>query len=275
MPETGDEKFFTPSVTAFIIMFVFIAVYAAYVWYMGRNTVPVPPYMIGFRDVPVPGGDKPSKGIMQGALEASEFFENPPGSNKKEEKAKSTGPITEGFYGGAARGAGTPDCLRTSSEAAALVALFKNDGRDSYRELNTLMGKLACFKKDLLSPSYMVDATRGQEFVTMHDIEPVAETTGRCFAKTISPRDLELSLDKWAQRGELLVKRLSASQMVSPAEADKAEELFRVVVRDVKDVARSSCLSGEPTIAGKPGPRDPHPYEMPSLKDLGTYCGFY
>jgi hypothetical protein len=275
MAETGDETFFTPSVTAFIIMFIFIAVYAAYVWYMGRNTVPIPSYMIGFRDVPVPGGDKPSKGIMQGALEASEFFENPPGSNKKEEKAKSTGPITEGFYGGAARGAGTPDCLRTSSEAAALVALFKNDGRDSYRELNTLMGKLACFKKDLLSPSYMVDATRGQEFVTMHDIEPVAETTGRCFAKTISPRDLELSLDKWSQRGELLVKRLSASQMVSPAEADKADELFRIVVRDVRDVARSSCLSGEPTIAGKPGPRDPHPYEMPSLKDLGTYYGFY
>jgi hypothetical protein len=275
MAETGDETFFTPSVTAFIIMFIFIAVYAAYVWYMGRNTVPIPSYMIGFRDVPVPGGDKPSKGIMQGALEASEFFENPPGSNKKEEKAKSTGPITEGFYGGAARGAGTPDCLRTSSEAAALVALFKNDGRDSYRELNTLMGKLACFKKDLLSPSYMVDATRGQEFVTMHDIEPVAETTGRCFAKTISPRDLELSLDKWSHRGELLVKRLSASQMVSPAEADKAEELFRIVVRDLRDVARSSCLSGEPTIAGKPGPRDPHPYEMPSLKDLGTYYGFY
>ena len=273
MAESGDEKFFTPSVTAFIMMFVFIAVYAAYVWYMGRNTVPVPSYMIGFRDVPVPGGD--AKGIMHDALEASEFFENPPGINKEEEKAKSTGPIAEGFYGGAARGAGSPDCLRTSSEAAALVALFKNDGRDSYRELNTLMGKLACFKKDLLSPSYMVDATRGQEFVTMHDIEPVAETTGRCFAKTISPRDLELSLDKWTQRGELLVKRLSASQMVSPAEADKAEELFRVVVRDVKDVARSSCLSGEPTIAGKPGPRDPHPYEMPSLKDLGTYCGFY
>jgi hypothetical protein len=273
MAETGDEVFFTPSVTAFILMFVFIAIYAAYVWYMGRNTVPVPSYMIGFRDVPVPGGD--AKGIMQGALEASEFFENPPGSNKEEEKAKATGSIAEGFYGGAARGTGSPDCLRTSSEAAALVALFKNDGRDSYRELNTLMGKLACFKKDLLSPSYIVDATRGQEFVTMHDIEPVAETTGRCFAKTISSRDLELSLDKWTQRGELLIKRLSASQMVGPAEADKAEELFRVVVRDVKDVARSSCLSGEPSIAGKPGPREPHPYEVPNLKDLGTYSGFY
>ena len=106
MADSSDETFFTPSVTAFIIMFVFIAVYAAYVWYMGRNTVPVPSYMIGFRDVPVPGGDKPAKGIMQDALEASEFFENPPGLNKEEEKAKATGPIAEGFYGGAARGAG-------------------------------------------------------------------------------------------------------------------------------------------------------------------------
>ena len=170
MADNGDEVFFTPSVTAFILMFVLIAVYSAYVWYMGRNTVPATSYMIGFRDVPVPGGD--AKGIMQGALEASEFFENPPGSNKEEEKAKATGPIAEGFYGGAARGAGSPDCLRTSSEAAALVALFKNDGRDSYRELNTLMGKLACFKKDLMSPSYMVDATRGQEFVTCTTLSP-------------------------------------------------------------------------------------------------------
>jgi hypothetical protein len=256
-------------------MFVFVALYAAYIWYKKRNTIPVPSYIVGFEDVPVP--DAAGPGVVQGALEASKFFENPAGSEeakKEEKKVLSTG-ATEGFYGGAARGTGTPDCLRTSSEAAALMATFRDDGRDSYRELNKLMGKLACFKKDLLSPSYMVDATRGQEFMTMHDIEPVAETTGRCFAKTISPRDLELALDKWTQRGELLVKRVCASQKIAPEKADKAEELFRVVIRYVRDVARTSCLSGEPTIAGKPGPRDPHPYETPSLKDLGTYGGFY
>ena len=275
MDKLAQPDFFTPPVAAVVFMFVFVAMYAAYIWYKKRNTIPVPSYMVGFEDMPVP--DAAGPGVVQGALEASNFFENPAGSaeaKKEEKKVLATG-ATEGFFGGAARGTGTPDCLHASSEAGALMATFRDDGRDSYRELNKLMGKLSCFKKDLLSPSFMVDATRGQEFVTMHDIEPVAETTGRCFAKTISPRDLELALDKWAQRGELLVKRLCASQKVAPQKADKAEELFRVVIRDVRDVARSSCLSGEPTIAGKPGPRDPHPYEMPALKDLGTYGGFY
>jgi hypothetical protein len=91
----------------------------------------------------------------------------------------------------------------------------------------------------------------------------------------MSPRDLELSFDKWTQRGELLVKRLCASQQLSPLDVDTAEDLFRKVVADVKDIARSICISGEPIIAGKPGPRDPHPYEEPGSEELGEYSGYY
>lgn len=273
---------YTPMAMAITLIIVGVAVYTAYRWYFGSNTVPVPSYLVGFKDVPMP----PSRaGVKQNASEANEFFMNPPGMAKEKEAKDETQvnkpminslEVKEGFYGGVARGAGSPDCLRSSSEGAALIAMYKcNDTVQDYHELKQIVGKLSCFKKDLVSPSYIVDATRSQEFVTMHDIEPIAETTGRCFAKTVSPRDIELSFDKWTHRGELLLRRLAASQRQAACDVDKAQNLFRAVVRDVKDIARGACFVGEPTIAGKPGPRDPHPYENPDLEELGPYSGYY
>jgi hypothetical protein len=185
----------------------------------------------------------------------------------------------EGFYGGAARGAGIPDCLRSSAEGAELISMFHGkaleEGSKDLRELTQIVSKLSCLKKDLVSPAHIVEATRYQQFVTTHDIEPVAEVTGRCFAKVIPPRDLELIFDKWTERGDMLVRRLCTSYGLTSGQYDKADMLFKKVLRDVKDIARGACLQGEPSIAGKPGPRDPHPYEKPSLVELGTYTGYY
>jgi hypothetical protein len=200
--------------------------------------------------------------------------------NKENPKAIPPTNVSEGFGGAAHLAPGAPDCSRTSAEGAALIAMFNKpsrtgDGSDDLRELITLVGKLSCFKKDLVSPSHIVDATRRQEFVTAHDIEPIAETTGRCFAKTISPRDLQLSFDKWMTRGEELVARNCTSFGLTSKDYDKAQTLFQKLLRDVADIARGSCLAGEPSIAGKPGPRDPHPYADPSLAEFGEYKGYY
>jgi len=191
----------------------------------------------------------------------------------------------EGFFGGVAKGSGSPDCSRSSLEGAQLIAFFQDiadnqestveQGSEDLRELTQIVGKLSCFKKDLVSPAYIVNMTRSQQFVTMHDIEPIAETTGRCFSKTISPRDLEIAFDKWSARGELLIRRLCTAYRLQTKDVNTAEELFRALIRDIKDIARSSCLQGEPTIAGKPGPRDPHPYQSPGLIELGEYSGYY
>ncbi len=182
----------------------------------------------------------------------------------------------EGF-GGAANETGVPDCLRTSSEAAKLAGIFQSAGydNDNYREFVELLGKLACFKKDLLSPSNIVDATRRQPFSTTHDMEPLPETTARCYAKTISARDLELSFDKWYSRGKTLINRLASICRINTKEQEEAKNLFEALIRDVKDIARGSCLQGIPVVGGKPGPRDAHPYEDPSLQDLGEYKGYY
>jgi hypothetical protein len=245
-----------PSTMAIVLMVVAFGIWVAYTWYYGGATVPLPSYAIGFRN---------------------EGFKVPEFEKEEEFRDRKAGGV-EGF-GGVANGAGSPSCLRSSSEGAKLVNMFKDknplfeEGPDALRELTVLVGKLSCFKKDLVSPSYIVNATRMQPYSTSHDIEPIAETTARCFAKTISPRDLGLSLDKWNSRGELLVKKLCTSYSLKSDEVSEAQALFRSLVRDVSDIARSSCLAGEPSIAGKPGPRDAHPYEKET--DFGTYTGYY
>ena len=288
------RTFFSPSGIAIAILIVLLCIYAAYTWYSGQPTVPAPTYISGFTGSQDASGNQ-KRGVYKDALYADEWFANPPGAEvAKEAKAAATARdianltkasmTTEAFYGGVAVGAGSPDCLRSSSEGSALIAMFSNrkmavddDDNNSadLRELTQIVSKLSCFKKDLVSPSYIVEATRYQQFVTMHDIEPIAETTGRCFAKTISPRDLELAFDKWTSRGDTLVRRLCAAEQLSAEEVKTAQGLFNAVIRDVKDIARGACLQGEPMIAGKPGPRDPHPFEDPDLTDLGTYTGYY
>ncbi len=287
--------------------------YVAYIWFKGRYTVPVPAYISGFANPPGMAAraeeDKKKVSPSEEVKIVNEYFTNAPGTPVKDKTANPLGfaqfnpeghalgvtepsqvamdplakvPKVEGFYGGAARGTGSPDCLRSSAEGAELIGMFTGRGESTVeegdadlRELTQIVGKLSCFKKDLVSPSYIVEATRYQQFVTMHDIEPIAETTGRCFAKTISPRDLEIAFDKWNSRGELLIRRLCTAYMLKPEEVEKAEKLFAYVVRDVKDIARGACLSGEPMIAGKPGPRDPHPFEDPDYAELGEYSGYY
>ena len=187
----------------------------------------------------------------------------------------------EGFYGGVARGAGVPDCLRTSVEGARLHALFASksnsveEGPADFKELTLLLSQLSCFKKDLMGAAKQVEATRYQPFDTQLDMEPIAETTARCFAKTIPPRDLELAFEKWSKRGIFLITRLCTSANLTESEVKEAENLFQTFVADVKDVAQDACLTGTPTILAEAqaSPRDAKAY------DPGTsgreYFGLY
>ena len=287
-----------PSTMAVVIIILFIVLWVAYTWYYGGVTVPLPSYAVGFQ-----GSENPEESEEEKKPEGSEGFLGgrftTGNSNKypRDMKHKSKGVkqgndaassgfprLMQGFtsegFGGAAHGAGSPSCLRTSAESAQLIDMFTDkvprfeEGPDSLRELTILMGKLACFKKDLVSPSFIVNATKNQPYTTTHDIEPISETTGRCFSKTISPRDLSISLDKWNERGETLVKKLCTAYSLNEKEVESAQGLFRHVIRDVSDIARGSCLQGEPMIAGKPGPRDAHPYEKPN-DSYGEFQGYY
>ena len=186
---------------------------------------------------------------------------------------------SEGFDGPAK--VGIPDCLQESSYAANLYEILSSkpqttdEGPDDLREFTLILSKTSCLKKDLLSQSGFVEATRYQVYSTAHDVEPVAETTARCLAKTIPERDLDISLDKWNTRGKLLLKRLCTSVKLNDAELNDVNTLFKKHMDDVIDVAKSMCLKGDVEIAGTPGPRDVTGYSPPTLDELREYKGYY
>ena len=154
----------------------------------------------------------------------------------------------EGFYGGVAKGSGAPDCLRASAEAGQLHELFAEkvsnteEGPADFREFDMLLSRICCFKKDLLSVAQQVEATRYQPFSTELDLEPIAETTARCFAKTSPPKDIELLIDKWERRGHFLIVRLCTSANLTEGKVLLAEQTFTDLLKDVKNIAVSKCL---------------------------------
>jgi hypothetical protein len=179
----------------------------------------------------------------------------------------------EGFYGGVARGAGTPDSLRNLPESSQLLErLAKAQGTSEYDELELILSKLASLKKDLLSPSGVVDATRYQAFDTTHDRAAVAEVCAMCMTQTIAPRDLDISFATWRDRGALLIRRLSTQVSLSDAQTDQALKLFSVCWEDVYQIAQQKCLKtvGEQGHGSGKG-SDVGSYEPPSLKGLRSY----
>ena len=190
--------------------------------------------------------------------------------------------MSEGFAGPAK--VGIPDCLQESSNAAKVYSMIASkkqvieegsDGKDDLREFALILSKTTCLKKDLLSQSGFVEATRYKVYSTAHDVEPVAETTARCLAKTIPERDLDISLEKWSTRGNLLLKRLCSSTELSDEEIKKADSLFKKHMDDVIDITKSMCLKGPVEIAGTSGPRDVSGYKPPELEKLREYTGYY
>jgi hypothetical protein len=186
----------------------------------------------------------------------------------------------EGFAG-PAWGAGTPSCIRTSSLGAQVYEMLStkisstSEGPEDFREFSILLGKLSCFKRDLLSPGKLIEATKQQPFRTAQDLEPIAETTARCFAKTIPKRDLQLSFDKWNERGTMLLKRLCTSLKLSERERTDVLNLFSLFIKDIESVAVEECLKGAATIGGQAGPRMIGGFERAGLYNLREYKGYY
>jgi len=54
-----------------------------------------------------------------------------------------------------------------------------------------------------------------------------------------------------------------------------AEQTFADLLKDVKEIAVSKCLKGEPTIDAVASPREATAFSPPGIKDLGIYKGYY
>lgn len=187
-------------------------------------------------------------------------------------------PYLEGFAG-PVNGVSEITCGGKSAEAVKLYSMFsgKNSstetGSDDLLELKVLLGKLSCMKQDLLAPGSLVNATKNSPYVTSQDIEPVSETVARCFAKTVPKRDLEISIDKWAKRGDMLVRRLCTSYDLD--DAKEARSLFSGLIADITDILMTTCLKGPVTIAGEDGPRMVQGREAATTMNMGEYKGYY
>jgi len=193
---------------------------------------------------------------------------------------------TEPFFGGVARGSGHPDCLRTLPEGSEILDMLSSgvkanssltEGQSDYSELELILSKMACLKKDLLSPSGMVDSTRYQAFETAHDRMNVAEVCGMCLNQTIASRDLDIVFATWRDRGRVLLRKLCTEAQLNELHSTKTEALFKAAWDDVYNIATSKCLktdfskqNGGSTRGGDVGA-----YEPDSLKVNRTYDNLY
>jgi len=190
--------------------------------------------------------------------------------------------IEEGFYGGAISGTSGLPCGRVSVEAEQLYAMFSSqsmtvgeEGNTDLRDLRDLLSKLTCFKADLMSPGQTVTAVKELGFATHMDIQPVADLTGRCFAKLVPERDLSIQFEKWRDFGLDMIRRLCTASSMSELKASQAERLFFLVWNDVMNVAQGACIKGPPEGMFKTGPYDPVANTPDSIKELRPYDGLY
>ena len=180
----------------------------------------------------------------------------------------------EGFAG-VARGAGHPDCLRTLPEASQLLDILHgvdmpsglSDASADYKELELILSKMACLKKDLMAPGTQVDSTRYQAFETAHDRVAVAELCGLCLSKNISSRDLDISFATWRDRGNDLLRRLCTAANLKDGELKTAEMLFKKAHEDVYSIATSRCLKGDNAVDDG----EASAYDAPAAQELGPY----
>jgi hypothetical protein len=189
--------------------------------------------------------------------------------------------VDEGFYGGVARGSGHPDCLRTLPEGSEILNMIVkgveanksiSEGSPDYKELELILSKLGCLKKDLMSPSGIVEATRYQAFETAHDRVNVAEVTAMCLNQSISSRDLDIIFATWRDRGRVLLRKLCTEANLKEKQVMDVEKLFKKAWDDVYEISKSRCLKTDfsKQNGGSTG-GDVSGYEPEHLKDMRSY----
>jgi hypothetical protein len=193
-----------------------------------------------------------------------------------------TRPIQQGFYGGAISGSSSFPCSRMSSEAEELLSMFSGrslsageEGKVDLISLRELLSKMCCMKQDLMSPAQTLTAAKELGFATHTDIQPVADLTTRCFAKTIPERDLSIQFAKWRDFAEAMINRLCTASNMNEKEVQKAEALFKAVWNDIYNVAQTQCLVGPPNGMYQRNPHDPEAKTPEDIINLRPYDGYY
>jgi hypothetical protein len=151
-------------------------------------------------------------------------------------------PLVDGFADMPAQG--------PAASAPLLQALEGSCTLPEYQEMKMLLAKMAALKADVTSSAATISSTLYHPYITSQDIEQVGETAGRCFAKSIPGRELDIIYEKWSQRGKELVAALGGDA--------GAEALFISAWNESYDAARAGCLP-PPSVAKLVSPREVQP----------------
>jgi len=184
--------------------------------------------------------------------------------------------LSEGFTTIAIESNTIPKCVFRSPEAqqllTAMYALVKNAPPASpkamaYQEFKTIIEKVLCIDADITGLGSGPYSTYQLPFETQQDIVPAADFVGRCLRNGVNKRDIEVQYAKYMDRGTVLLQTIATN----PALAKQAVQQFNSIARKSAKAISFVCLSGNATLDGPAGPRDPGYYSPPGLKELGPY----
>jgi hypothetical protein len=198
----------------------------------------------------------------------------------KRNTVPSGSPVYKEGFQGPARGVSSIPCGQESSHVTSILDIFASksssteDGSPDLKEFKEIMSKMCCMKHDLMSTHQKVDSTLYLAYNNTHDRENPADTVGRCFTKSMPPRDLDIIFATWKNRGLLLLNKLCTSYSLSPNDSEKAMKHFTSLWSDVFEIAKGSCSPSEK--APEYGsPRDPKGFLPSEVEELGEYKGYY
>lgn len=135
-------------------------------------------------------------------------------------------------------------CADTIPQAVQSLQILRPgvpSSSDALREYKSLLAKISCFKQDISSVEKAITATKDLTFITQQDIQPVADLTARCFAKSVPERDLEIQYEKWDMAGEALIQTLAKEGNKSLIETKKAYSLLKEALESSRQTALKEC----------------------------------
>lgn len=185
----------------------------------------------------------------------------------------------EGFQG-PARGVSSIPCGQESSHVTDILEIFAQkpsstgEGDADMKEFKQIMSKMCCMKHDLMGAAQVVSSTLYMSYNNTHDRENPADSVGRCFTRSMPPRDLDIIFATWKTRGLSLLNKVCTSYKLSSSESEKAMRHFTMLWSDVFDVAKGACSPSE-RAPEYGSPRDPKGVMPSEVEELGEYKGYY
>ena len=176
--------------------------------------------------------------------------------------------VEEGFAVAAVDADRMPACVNRSAAAQKLLEKIPTEtlaGNDDADEFRLLISKLCCIEADITTPVPGNYRTLPLQFRTSHDLEPPSTFVSSCLRNAIRQRDIDLTIEKYSARGNVLLKTLGCD---SDAAANFAELIART-----QEAMTSVCLAKNPQMDIPPGVRDVGFWETKDVKNLMEYQG--